>query len=359
MRIAQIAPLYEAVPPVGYGGTERVIAALCDGLVERGHEVTLFAAGSSNTKAQLEQFGAAPLRMRLTRDEMIEVAPHLHLRMLAEVFARGSDFDVIHSHVDVWTLPFSESTTTPTVLTMHGRLDLPHVRRTLPLYPDIPLVSISDYQRLALDGLGVNWAATVYNGLDLERYQRAPRTNGGYLAFMGRIHPEKGPATAVEIARRSGRPLHVAAKVDPLDVDYYRHDIEPLFESNEVCFLGELEERDKPSFYAGATATLFPSDWPEPFGLVMIESLAAGTPVIALRRGSVPEILVDGVTGYICDTVDDMIDAVNRVNRLDPDACRQHARNFDSTTMCNRYEHVYRTITDESATVSARGSSSQ
>ena len=178
-------------------------------------------------------------------------------------------------------------------------------------------------------------------------YQATPRRDDGYLAFIGRIHPEKGPALAVEIARRVARPLHVAAKIDPLDVDYYRNDIEPLFETNGVLFVGELDEPFKPAFYAGATATLFPSDWPEPFGLVMIESMAAGTPVIALRRGSVPEIIVDGVTGYICEDIDEMVEAVGRVDELDPAACRRHAATFDATAMCRGYEHVYETICAE------------
>jgi glycosyltransferase involved in cell wall biosynthesis len=280
----------------------------------------------------------------MTRQEMLEVAPHLHLKMLSDVYHRAEEFDVIHSHVDVWTLPLTQNATTPTLLTMHGRLDLDHVRATLPLYPHIPLVSISDHQRTPLDGLDINWAATVYNGLDLERYQRAPRRNAGYLAFVGRIHPEKGPALAVEIARRAARPLYVAAKIDPFDVDYYRDHVEPLFHTYDVEFIGEIEERDKPRFYANAAATLFPSDWPEPFGLVMIESMAAGTPVIALRRGSVPEIIVDGVTGYICDNVDEMVEAVGWLHHLDPAACRRHAATFDVAAMCEAYEHVYHAL---------------
>ena len=354
MRIAQLAPLYEAVPPLGYGGTERVVAALCDALVDRGHDVTLFATGGSITSARLESIGTAPLRMRMSRQEMIDVAPHLHLQMLGEVFHRACDFDVIHSHLDLWTLAFAQNTTTPTVLTMHGRLDLDHVRRTLPLYPDVPVVSISDHQRRAVADLDINWAATVYNGLDLRAYQKTPARDGGYLAFVGRIHPEKGPATAVEVARRTGRPLRVAAKIDPFDIDYYRDEIEPLFEANGVQFVGELDEPLKPAFYAGAAATLFPSDWPEPFGLVMIESMAAGTPVIALRRGSVPEIIIDGVTGYICDDIDEMIAAVKRIDRLDPAQCRRHAATFNADAMSRGYERVYNTLRAKTAQDNAR-----
>jgi glycosyltransferase involved in cell wall biosynthesis len=242
---------------------------------------------------------------------------------------------------------------------MHGRLDLDHVRKTLPLYPDIALVSISDHQRLAANELAINWAATIYNGLELNAYQHAPRRNDGYLAFIGRIHPEKGPALAVEIARRTARPLRVAAKIDPFDIDYYRSDIEPLFATNDVLFVGELDEPFKPAFYAGAAATLFPSDWPEPFGLVMIESMAAGTPVIALRRGSVPEIIIDRVTGFICEDVDEMVEAVDHVDQLDPAACRRHAATFDVAAMCSAYEHVYRSVclanTSLFATASSHG----
>jgi glycosyltransferase involved in cell wall biosynthesis len=355
VRIAQIAPLYEAVPPRAYGGTERVIAALCDGLVDGGHEVTLFAAGTSTTRAVLEAVVPAPLRSRMTRTEMIETAPHLHLRMLAEVYERAAEFDVIHSHTDVWTLPFARSTSTPTVLTLHGRLDLDHVRRTVPLYPEVPLVSISDHQRLPLAGRRVAWAGTVYNGLDLSHYHHTPRGRGDHLVFVGRINAEKGPALAVEIARRAGRRLRVAAKIDPMDVDYYRDEIEPVFRTDQVDFVGELDESAKPQFYAGAAATVFPSDWPEPFGLVMIESMAAGTPVIALRRGAVPEVLIDGVTGFVCDTVDEMVAAVDRIPENDPDACRRRALRFDTRHMCAGYEQVYRAAVGRRATAGRVG----
>ena len=342
MRIAQIAPLYEAVPPGLYGGTERVIAALCDGLTGLGHDVTLFAASTSETAARLEAVGP-PLRERMSRHELTEVAPHLHLRMLADVYERALDFDVIHSHVDVWTLPFADRSTTPSVLTMHGRLDTKYVQATLPLYPHVPLVSVSDSQRAPLRHASLRWAGTVHNGLELGHYQAQPRPGGDHLAFVGRISPEKGPTLAVEVARRTGRPLQMAAKVDPMDVEYFEQDVEPLV-GGDVTFVGELDEVRKPAFFAGAAATLFPSDWPEPFGLVMIESLAAGTPVIALRRGAVPEVLVDGVTGFICDDVDEMVDAVDRLPEVDPDACRARARRFGAEAMCERYHEVYRSI---------------
>ena len=348
MRIAQIAPLYEAVPPVNYGGTERVIAALCDELVTDGHHVTLFAAGTSATLAELVEVSPAPLRTIMTRDELATVAPHLHLRMLCDVYERAAEFDVIHSHADIWTLPFAASCPVPTVMTLHGRLDVPHMARTLALYPDVPLVSISDAQRLPLGGIDVRWAGTVYNGLQLTQYLSESRTTtrGDHLAFVGRIHAEKGPTIAVEVASRAGRRLRVAAKVDPFDIDYYSSVVEPLFSCCGVEFVGEIAERQKPAFYASAAATLFPSDWPEPFGLVMVESMAAGTPVIALRRGSVPEVIVHGRTGFICDDVDEMVEAVGRLHEIDPDDCRRHAARFDASRMSAGYQTIYGQLGD-------------
>jgi len=347
MKIAQIAPLYESVPPQGYGGTERVIAALSDGLTARGHDVVLFAADSSSTTATLEGHGL-PLRLRMSRDELTEVAPHLHLHMLEEVYQRADEFDVVHSHVDVWTLPFTRSVATPTVVTMHGRLDIDQVREVLPLYPDVAIVSISDHQRRPVAEFDVRWAATVYNGLDLSAYSSSGVQRGEHLAFLGRICHEKRPDLAIEVARRTGRGLQIAAKVDPTDVEYHQDVIEPLL-GGDIRFLGEIDESLKAGFLASAAATLFPSDWPEPFGLVMIESMAAGTPVIALRRGSVPEVVEHGVSGFICDDVDEMVDAVGRIDEIDPEECRRQAERFDVDAMCDGYERVYRSIVGAAA----------
>jgi glycosyltransferase involved in cell wall biosynthesis len=342
MRIAQIAPLYEAVPPPLYGGTERVIAGLCDGLADLGHDVTLFAANASSTRARLERV-SRPLRAEMSREELIEVAPHLHLRMLADVADRCEEFDVVHSHVDLWSLPFAHRSATPWLLTLHGRLDVDPMQEVLPLYPGVALVSISNDQRVPLRDRELRWAGTVYNGLDLGHYPTHDRPRDGHLAFMGRISPEKGPTLAIEVARRSGLPLQLAAKVDPMDEEYFGAEVEPLL-GDDAQLVGEVDEEHKPAFLSSAVATLFPSDWPEPFGLVLVESMAAGTPVIALRRGAVPEIVEDGVSGFICDDVDEMVAAVGRVSEIDPEECRRQAARFGADVMCAGYLDIYRSL---------------
>jgi glycosyltransferase involved in cell wall biosynthesis len=237
---------------------------------------------------------------------------------------------------------------------MHGRLDLDVVQRVFPLYPDIPLVSISEAQRVALDRFPMRWLGTVPNGLDLTAYHAAvkPRRPGDYLAFIGRLTPEKRPDLAVEVAKRVGLPLRVAAKVDPLDEDYWSEELEPLFRSEDVEFVGELGEDQKPAFLAGARAMVFPIDWPEPFGLVMIESLAAGTPVVALRRGSVPEVLQHGVSGWICDDLDDLVRGVHMAGNLSAQACRRRALDFSAERMAHRYLEIYRRLTSEASPAS-------
>jgi glycosyltransferase involved in cell wall biosynthesis len=346
MRIALVSPLYESVPPPRYGGTERVIAALADELVANGHDVTLFASGGSVTSGRLVPVVAAPLRTAMSRAELAEIAPHLHLKMLADVYHTADDYDIVHAHTDVWTLPFVGGTDVATVVTLHGRLDLDSVTRILPMYPDVPVVSVSDAQRTPLDRFPVRWAGTVHNGLPLDRYFAFPRpaptaSGGDYLAFVGRLSPEKGPDRAVEIADRAGLPLRVAAKLDPMDQDYWDEVLRPLFRRRHVDFVGELDEESKPAFLAGARATLLPIDRPEPFGLVMIESLAAGTPVVAMRRGSVPEILEHGVSGWVCDDVAGMVAGVESIDLLSPQASRQRARRFSARRMAEGYQQVY------------------
>lgn len=343
MKIAQIAPLYETVPPTRYGGTERVIDALVEELTRRGHEVTLFAAAGTETNGELCVSAPGPLRSVFSRQDLIEVAPHMHLAMLAEAYSRAREFDVIHAHTDIWTFPFVASVDTPTIVTMHGRLDLRSVRQLVSMYPRVPLASISDSQRRPLLDLRVNWIDTVYNGLNFDHYRNAPR-EGDYLAFVGRLTPEKRPDRAVEVAVKSGLPLRVAAKVDPMDVEYYESVIAPLFERYDVDFVGEISEDEKPAFFGGAVATLMPIDWPEPFGLVMTESMAAGTPVIATDHGSVPEVIEHGISGFICVDVEEMVSAVGRVDEIDSNACRSRGRFFDQRRMADGYVDCYRRL---------------
>ncbi|WP_026369927.1 glycosyltransferase family 4 protein [Kallotenue papyrolyticum] len=343
MRIAQIAPMYESVPPSHYGGTERVVWSLTEELVRRGHDVTLFASGDSQTSARLVPTTPRSLRRQMSREEILEVSPWLHLAMLSDVLRDASAFDVIHSHVDHYTFPFTRLIATPIVTTLHGRLDIWMLKPILRCYPDAPLVSISRSQRAPLAELPLNWVGCVYNGIPLEHFPFRAQP-GDYLVFLGRICPEKRPDWAVEVARRSGMPLKVAAKIDPVDQAYWRTEIEPLFRANQVEFLGEVNEQEKAALLGGAYATLFPIDWPEPFGLVMAESLACGTPVIAMRRGSVPEVLEDGVSGFICDSVAEMIAAVPRVAELDRATCRRRAERFSQAAMADGYEAVYQQV---------------
>lgn len=343
MRIAQIAPMYEPVPPKYYGGTERVVACLCDGLVARGHTVTLFASGESHTRAALRATTPRALRRQMTRDEMLTVAPLLHLAMLSRVLQQADEFDIIHSHVDHYTFPFSRFVATPVVTTMHGRLDLPYLPPVLSCYPEAALVSISLSQRQPLAELPINWVGCVPNGLAVDEIPFNAR-GGDYLVWIGRICPEKRPDWAVEVARRANMPLKVAAKIDPVDEDYWRTEIEPLFKANRVIFVGEVDDAEKAALIGGAYATLFSIDWPEPFGLVMVESLACGTPVIAMNRGSVPEVLRDGVSGIICDALDEMVAAVPRVARLDRRTCRREAERFSAAIMATGYEQVYQQL---------------
>ncbi len=339
MRIAQVAPLFEAVPPQLYGGTERVVSMLTEELVRRGHDVTLFASGDSRTAATLVPVVERAMRWGVeTRDRLAAE----FTRELGMVFGRAADFDVIHSHVDYLAFPFDALTPTPTVHTIHGRLDLPDL---VPLYRQfrtVPLVSISDAQRAPLSPLGMRWAGTVYHGLPIDRYAFAAQDRG-YLAFLGRLSPEKQPDLAIEIARRAGLPLKIAAKVDAADREYFERTVEPLLDDPLVEFLGEIGDDDKPAFLGGARALLFPIDWPEPFGLVMIEAMACGTPVVARPCGSVPEVVVDGRTGFLASTLVELADAVKRIDEIDRAECRRHVEtHFSVGRMAEDYEAVYR-----------------
>lgn len=341
MRIAQIAPLFESVPPKLYGGTERVVSTLTNELVRRGHDVTLFATADSQTSARLVPMAATGTRIGGARDPLA-----LHIAMIEEIYASASDFDVIHSHVDILAFPFARGSSTPTLTTMHGRLDFPEHRRVLSRFPDLPLNSISDAQRSPLLDLPLHWVATIHHGIQLDNFPfRQSSDVPPYLAFLGRISPEKRPDRAIEIARQAGIPIKIGAKIDAVDEEWAEQHFLPLLESPDVEYIGEVDERGKAELLGGALALLFPIDWPEPFGLVMIESLACGTPVIAMRGGSVEEILVDGETGFICGSLEEMIEAVSKVEQIDRRACRQRVESrFSAEAMAANYEAVFQQL---------------
>jgi len=341
MRIAQVAPLFESVPPRGYGGTERVVSHLTEELVRRGHEVTLFASGDSQTRARLVPVVKRAVRAERETRECLAVESS---RELGLVFGRARDFDVIHCHVDHPAFPFGALTPTPVVHTIHGRLDLPYLTPLFRQFRDQSFVSISMAQRAPLADIPVRWAATVYHGVPMQQYAFSPADHG-YLAFLGRLSPEKQPDLAIEIARRAGLPLKIAAKIDPADREYFERTVAPLLDDPLVEFVGEIGDADKPAFLGGARALLFPIDWPEPFGLVMIEAMACGTPVIARPCGSVPEVILDGRTGFIGSTLFDLVDGVKRLTEVDRAECRRHVETrFSVARMTDDYEAVYRRL---------------
>jgi glycosyltransferase involved in cell wall biosynthesis len=335
MRIAQVSPLYESVPPQLYGGTERVVAYLTDELVRQGHDVTLFASADSRTAAELVAVSPRALRLAPTRSD--DVA--WHLIMIERLARRAEEFDLIHFHLPHLHYPFSSRVSVPHVTTQHGRLDRPELECLYREYCAEPLISISDAQRKPLPHAA--WIATVPHGLPPDVYRYSGRGQG-YFAFLGRISPEKRVDRAIAIATALDKRLRIAAKVDPADVQYFRREVEPLLGHPLVEFIGEIGESEKAEFLGGADALLFPIDWPEPFGLVMIEALACGTPVLAFRGGSVPEVIDDGVTGFIVDDLEEAIDAAARIGDLDRRACR-HAfdSRFTTERMTHRYVEVY------------------
>jgi glycosyltransferase involved in cell wall biosynthesis len=348
LRIAQIAPLYESVPPKLYGGTERIVSYLVEELVRRGHEVTLYAASDSTAKVVLA--AGTPRSLRLAG--LDHLGPMFHLPMLSNVYDHARNFDVIHSHVDCLSFPLARLTKVPTISTMHGRLDLPELLPVYRSYRDLPLVSISDDQRGPLPDM--NWAATVYHGLPRNLLKFSPQP-GGYLAFLGRLSPEKRPDLAIEIARRSGIPLKIAAKVDRADRDYFTEVVKPRLCEPGIEFIGEIGEAEKQQFLGQALALLFPVDWPEPFGLVMIEALACGTPVIARPCGSVPELLRHGTTGFIGSSIDELAAAVDRIGEISRESCRKEFEaRFTAEVMAANYERVYHRLTQIGWTVSPK-----
>ncbi|MBD2089324.1 glycosyltransferase family 4 protein [Microcoleus sp. FACHB-1515] len=337
MRIAQIAPLWERVPPPGYGGIELVVGLLTDELVRRGHDVTLFASGDSITLAKLESVHPQALRLDPTVKEY-GIYEMLHL---SRVYEQAQEFDIIHSHMGCAALPYCNLVKTPTVHTLHG-VFTPDNEKLFKYARKQPYISISNTQRKL--ELGLNYVSTVYNGVDVDSYNFYPQPdNPPYLAFLGRISPEKGTHLAIEIAKRSGWHLKIAGKVDVVDVEYYETMVKPHIDGQQIEYLGEANHVQKNILMGGAVATLFPITWREPFGLVMIESMAAGTPVIAIELGSTSEVIAHGKSGFLCQDIDECVAALDKIPTIDRQACRQHViDNFSVQCMVDGYEAVYR-----------------
>ena len=340
MRIAQVAPLYERVPPLYYGGTERIVFYLTEELIKQGHEVTLFASGDSLTKGRL----IAPCKRSLRLDPDREMPLVYHVLQLDQVFQNPASFDIIHFHTDYLHFPFSRRLGRPNVTTLHGRLDLPDLVPLFEEFNDVPVVSISHSQRNPLPS--INWQGTVYHGIPLDLYD-LKRSQGTYLAFLGRISPEKRLDRAIEIAKRANIKLKIAAKVDPVDKHYMETKIRPLLDHPLVEFIGEIGEKEKPEFLGNALALLFPIDWVEPFGLVMIEAMACGTPTIAFRRGSVPEIIDSGVTGFVVESIDESLAALAKVRYFNRARCRRvFEERFSASRMAADYLKTYERVID-------------
>jgi glycosyltransferase involved in cell wall biosynthesis len=341
MRIAQIAPLAESCPPKLYGGTERIVSCLTEELVRQGHDVTLFASGDSHTTAKLVRCCRTALRL----NPVIQDTLPYHLVMLEEVVRRADEFDVLHFHTDYLHFPLIRDFADRTITTLHGRLDLPDMKPLFVTFPEVPLVSISRYQRRPVPRR-VNWAGNVYHGLPRHSLTFTPRPADNYLAFLGRISPEKRPDLAIEIATRAGMNLKIAAKVDKSDRAYWNDVIAPMIKAcPNVEYVGEISDEEKASFLGNARALLFPIDWPEPFGIVMVEAFACGTPVIGFPRGSVPEIIDHSVTGFIVESVDEAIDAVGRLDALDRYGVRTvFEKRFTVERMTQDYVAIYRAL---------------
>jgi glycosyltransferase involved in cell wall biosynthesis len=338
MRIAQVSPLWESVPPKLYGGTERIVSYITEELVAMGHDVTLFASGDSETSAKLEAI--CPQALRLNTGIFNRDAPLIMQQERA--LGVSGNFDIVHSHLDFLGFPVARRNAVPMVTTLHGRLDLSELEPVFREFIEMPLVSISNSQRRPLPW--ANWAGTIHHGLPRNLYSFHPKSDG-YLAFLGRISPEKRPDQAIEIAKRSGLPLKMAAKVDPADRVYFEAAVEPLLNHPLIEFVGEISDAEKNDFVGNAMALVCPYDWPEPFGLVLIEALACGTPVLAYRRGSIPEIIDHGVTGFVCETVDEMVAAVGQVPLIERRRCRAaFDERFTADRMARDYVALYERI---------------
>ena len=337
MKIAQVAPLHESVPPLYYGGTERVVSWLTEKLVLLGHDVTLFASGDSVTKAHLVP--GCRKALRLDADSKDPIAPHV--AMVEQVFSQAEEFDLIHFHIDYLHFSLSRQSQVPCITTQHGRLDIPDLVGLYQQFRDMPLVSISDSQREPLPW--ANWLGTVHHGMP-EKLLRF-RKGGDYLAFLGRVSPEKGLGEAIQIAVESGKKLKIAAKVDRADQDFFEAEIKPLLDNPLLEFVGEIGHTQKEDFLGNAAALLFPINWPEPFGLVMIEAMACGTPVVAFPCGSVPEIIQDGTNGFLIKTVEEAVRAVRNIDHIDRLECRRYFEdNFTDERMAAKYLDVYKRL---------------
>jgi glycosyltransferase involved in cell wall biosynthesis len=339
MKIAQVAPLYESVPPKLYGGTERIVSYLTEELVRQGHHVTLFASGDSETAAELVPICETSLRLD---ESVIDQVAH-HILMLEKIVQRADEFDIIHFHVDYLHFPLSRTYGYSQVTTLHGRLDLPDLAALYQEFDDMPVISISDSQRKPLSH--ANWLATVYHGLPVDLLTSL-ESGGEYLAFLGRISPEKRVDRAIEVALRLGVPLEIAAKVDRADYEYYNDEIKHLMiDQPLVKFIGEIGQKEKSQFLGNAKALVFPIDWQEPFGLVMIEAMACGTPVVAFGLGSVPEVIDDGVTGFIVETIEDAVEAVEKIDDLDRTRVREvFEERFSAERMAHDYLSAYQQV---------------
>lgn len=340
LKIAQISPLFESVPPRLYGGTERVVSYLTEALVEMGHDVTLFASGDSKTKARLIPGYYKSLRLGSCNDPLA-----LHVLQLQEVAERANEFDILHFHTDYLHFPLSRLLKVHTVNTLHGRLDIPELKRVYSKFLETPVVSISEAQRRPLPM--ARWAGNVPHGLPEDLYRKGDG-KGDYVLFLGRISPEKRPDRAIEIAGRAGCKIRLAAKVDDADRQYYEQKIKPLLQLRNVEFIGEVGEEEKSMLLRDARALLFPIDWPEPFGMVMIEALACGTPVVAFNHGSVPEVIRDGKTGFIVDSIEEAVMALLRIDEIDRNLCRQEfEERFSATRMAQNYVTIYKRLLQE------------
>lgn len=352
MRIAQIAPLWEPVPPPTYGGSELIASLLTEELVRRGHEVVLYATANSKTSAKLvpiipEGFREAKTDLRCDRNATHIMATEL--RMLGQAFNEAGSFDVVHNHIGFQALAFADLVRTPVVTTLHNALEPEGVRKLYGQYAHLPYISISDYQRELWPELA--YAATIYHGIDLDRFDaRFDTDEDGYLAFLGRMCPEKGADLAIQIAQTVGRKLVMAGKIDEVEREYYESEVAPHIDGEQVRYIGEVNHQQKVKLLRNAVATLFPIQWAEPFGLVMIESMACGTPVLAMRNGSVPEIVAHGTSGFICDSVPELIESFAQIENIDRRGCRQQVeQRFSIERMADDHEQLYEQLVSRSA----------